>query len=221
VSGYSRLALTAVISWSIISGQRGVIVKHIVLILIVLAAVTADVPLLSAQGAAAPSGQAAAPAPPSMSAWLRSAYTNNRNYLARAAEAMPEELYGMRPGSQTVVRTFGQLVGHLANYNFLWCSQARGEANPAGGRDFEKEPSKTALVKAIADALAYCDGTYASLTEANGTEALEITQENGRRTQSRRMSLLVLNYGHNNEHYGNIVTYMRIKNMVPPSSAPR
>ena len=159
--------------------------------------------------------------PPSASSWLQGAYTNNRNYIARAAEKMPEELYGMRPGTQPEVRTFGQLIGHLATYNYLWCSQAKGEKNPAAGQDLEKLPGKAALVKAVNEALAYCDGVYAALTDASGNELLTITQENGRRTQSLRMSLLVLNYGHNNEHYGNVVTYMRIKDIVPPSSEPR
>jgi uncharacterized damage-inducible protein DinB len=161
------------------------------------------------------------PPAPTMSSWLRGAYTNNRSYIARAAEKMPEELYGMRPGTQTEVRTFGQLVGHLAQYNYLWCSQAKGEKNPGAGTDFEKIASKAALVKAVNDALAYCDGVYAALTDASGQEVLTITQENGRRTQSLRMGLLVLNYGHNTEHYGNVVSYMRMKDIVPPSSEPR
>ena len=58
------------------------------------------------------------PPTPTMSSWLRGAYASNRNYIARAAEKMPEEHYGMRPGTQTEVRTFGQLIGHLADYNF-------------------------------------------------------------------------------------------------------
>jgi uncharacterized damage-inducible protein DinB len=162
-----------------------------------------------------------APASNPLSSWLRGAYMGNRNYIARAAEKMPEDLYGMRPGDQPEVRTFGQLIGHLANFNYLWCSQAKGEKNPGEGTDFEKVPSKAGLVKAVNDALTYCDGVYGALTDASGLDVLTITQENGRRAQSVRMNLLVLNYGHNNEHYGNVVTYMRIKGIVPPSSEPR
>ena len=161
------------------------------------------------------------PPAPTTSSWLRGAYTNNRNYIARAAEKMPEEHYGMRPGTQPEVRTFGQLIGHLANYNYLWCSQAKGDKNPAAGQDFEKLTNKAALVKSVTEAITYCAAVYEALTDASGQELLTITQENGRRTQSLRMSLLVLNYGHNNEHYGNVVTYMRIRDIVPPSSEPR
>lgn len=173
----------------------------------------------------APALDAAAQPPQSgqdpLSTWLRGAYRSNRNYIARTAEKVPEELYSLRPGSQTSVRTLGQVLGHVANFNFLWCSQAKGEANPAQGRDFEKETSKAAIVKGVNDALAYCDAVYAALTDASGLEVLRITQENGRQTQSLRMSLLTLNYGHNNEHYGNLVTLMRSKDIVPPSSEPR
>ena len=55
--------------------------------------------------------QSTPPPTPTAASWLRGAYTNNRNYIARAAEKMPEDLYGMRPGSQPEVRTFGQLIG--------------------------------------------------------------------------------------------------------------
>src|SRR3954470_11635847 len=157
------------------------------------------------------SAHAQAPAPVAkdpMATWLRNAYTTNRGYLARTAEKMPEENYGMRPGAQTEVRTFGQIIGHLANFNFLWCSQAKGEKNPNQENDFEKITTKAGLIKGLNDALAYCDGVYAALTDTSGMENVQITQENGRQTQSLRMSLMTLNYGHNNEHYGNLVTYM-------------
>lgn len=156
--------------------------------------------------------------PASLAAWLQGAYMNNRGFIARAAEQMPEANYGMRPGQQQEVRTFGQLVGHLANFNYLWCAEARGEKNPNAGNNFEKVTSKPALVKAINDALAYCDATYASLSDASANQMVPITLEGGRKTQALRISVLIQNYGHNQEHYGNIVTYMRIKNIAPPSA---
>jgi hypothetical protein len=107
------------------------------------------------------------------------------------------------------------------HFNYLWCSQAKGEKNPNEGRDLEKLPSKAELTKALGDAFAYCDGVYGSLTDASAQQVVEITQENGSKARLNRVSLLVLNYGHNNEHYGNLVTYMRIKSIVPASSEPR
>lgn len=156
-----------------------------------------------------------------LSTWLRGAYTNNHNTILRSAEKMPEEFYDLRPGAQQEVRTFGQQLGHLANYNFLWCSQAKGEKNPNAGTDLQKLTTKAEFIKAVSDSFAYCDAVYAALTDASGAETIDITQENGRQTKNLRMALLILNYGHNNEIYGSIVTTMRIKSVVPPASEPR
>jgi uncharacterized damage-inducible protein DinB len=170
--------------------------------------------------AAAQTGQQTSPKDP-MATWLHNAFSTNRKNIEKSAEKVPEELYGLRPGPQVEVRTFGQILGHLANFNYLWCSQAKGEKNPAQGSDYEKLTSKALLLGALSDAFTYCDSAYAALTDASGLEVVTVTQESGRKAQVPRMSLLVLNYGHNNDHYGNLVTYMRIKSIVPASSEPR
>jgi len=170
--------------------------------------------------AAAQTGQQTSPKDP-MATWLHNAFNTNRKNIEKSAEKVSEDLYGLRPGPQEEVRTFGQILGHLANFNYLWCSQAKGEKNPGQGSDFEKLASKAALLRALSDAFTYCDTAYAALTDASGLEVITVTQESGRKAQVPRMSLLVLNYGHNNDHYGNLVTYMRIKSIVPASSEPR
>jgi uncharacterized damage-inducible protein DinB len=169
---------------------------------------------------------AQAPAAPTananpLSTWLRGAWNGNRNNIIRSAEKMPEENYNERPGPQQEVRTFGQQLGHLANFNYLWCSQAKGEKNPNAGTNMEKLTSKAEFIKALTGAFSYCEGVYGALTDASGTEMVDITQESGRQTRNLRMALLILNYGHNNEIYGSIVTSMRIKGIVPPASEPR
>lgn len=177
--------------------------------------------LLAMPAAAQTAQQSGAGSANPLSTWLRNAYMNNRNTIVRSAEKMPEENYGMRPGTQQEVRTFGQQVGHIANYNFLWCSQAKGEKNPNAGNNLEKLNTKAEFLKAVNDAFAYCDGVYSSLTDASGVEMIDITQESGRQTRNLRMALLILNFAHNNEIYGNIVSYMRMKDIVPTSSEPR
>ena len=179
--------------------------------------VTAILPLLAVAAAAQTGDQPANP----LSTWLRNAFMNNRNNIVRTAERMPEENYGMRPGPQEEVRTFGQQVGHVANFNFLWCSQAKGEKNPNAGNNLEKLSTKAEFLKAVNDAFAYCDGVYNALTDASGTEMIDITQENGRQTRNLRMALLILNYGHNNEIYGSMVSYLRMKGITPPASERR
>jgi uncharacterized damage-inducible protein DinB len=170
--------------------------------------------------AVAASGAFAQQANP-LSDGLKRLYMGNRNNIVRTAEKMPEENYGMRPGAQQEVRTFGQQVGHVARYNFLWCSQAKGEKNPAAERNPETLATKAELVKALNDAFTYCDEAYNALTDASAAETIDITQESGRQARVLRMFLLTLNYGHNNEIYGSMVSYLRMKNIVPPASEPR
>jgi uncharacterized damage-inducible protein DinB len=174
------------------------------------------IPAVAQQAAPAPQ------APPTISAYVRNAYNGNKNNIVRSAEKMPEEFYGLRPGPQEEVRTFAQHLDHVANFNFLWCSQAKGEKNPNAGNNLEKTlKTKAEVTKALADSFAYCDPAYAALTDASGAEVIEITQENGRQQRQTRMGLLMMNLAHNNELYGNLVTTMRIKSIVPPSSEPR
>jgi uncharacterized damage-inducible protein DinB len=155
-----------------------------------------------------------------MSTWLRNAYLRNHEGIVRMAEKMPEENYGMRPGDQTEVRTFGQQVTHVASYNFLWCSEAKGEKNPTPA-NLDKLTSKAEIIKVLNDAFSYCDGAYSALTDASGAETIDIVQENGRQARFLRFGLLTLNYAHNNEIYGSMVVYLRMKNIVPPASEPR
>ena len=161
-------------------------------------------------------------APPTTSAFLRNMYNGNKNNIIRSAEKVPEDVFGLRPGPQMEVRTFGQHLAHVAKYNFLWCSQAKGEKNPNTDPDLEKSlKTKAEFQKALTDSFAYCDPVYQSLDDQNGAQVVEIQQENGRVTRNTRMALLMLNVVHNNEIYGNLVTTMRIKSIVPPSSEPR
>ena len=147
------------------------------------------------------------------SAWLREANTIPRNRIIAMAEKMPERDYGMRPGAQTTGRTFGQYLGHVANLNYTWCSQATGAPNPNLGRDFEALTSKAELLEVLRDAFSYCDRAYEGLTDASALEIIDATQENGRPLRAPRVAVLVLNYGHNNEVFGNLNTFLRLRGL--------
>ena len=111
--------------------------------------------LLVTIAAPAAAQQAAPQGPPTATGFLRNLYNGNKNNVLRVADRMPEEFYGMRPGTQEEVRTFGQHVAHIAHFNYLWCSQAKGEANPNAGRALEKElKTKAEFVKAVTAAFA-------------------------------------------------------------------
>ena len=129
--------------------------------------------------------------------------------------SMPAEEYAFKATPQ--VRSFAELIGHVVNANFFFCSQAKGEQPPPSQEDFEKATDKATLVKGMNDALAYCDEVYSGTTDANFNELVTIAGP--QKNQVSRGSVLVFNTTHNNEHYGNIIVYMRLKGLVPPSTA--
>ncbi|HYM24072.1 MAG TPA: DinB family protein [Vicinamibacterales bacterium] len=93
----------------------------------------------------------------SFAASAKAMHATIRRDLADAAEAMPAEDYAFKPAPE--VRTFAQLVGHVINANFFFCSQAKAE-KPPSTTNFERMAEKAALVKGMNDALAYCDDVY-------------------------------------------------------------
>lgn len=130
-------------------------------------------------------------------------------YVLAAAEQMPEADYGFKPTPE--VRSFGQLVGHVANAQYMFCSAIRGEASPSQ-QNWEEVTEKAALVEAMRASTAYCNAAYDLSDEA----AMESMSFFGR--PMSKLSVLTLNAVHDFEHYGNIITYMRLKGMTPPSS---
>jgi uncharacterized damage-inducible protein DinB len=154
---------------------------------------------------------------PSLAASAKAMHAMIRRNLAEAAENMPADEYAFQPTPQ--VRTFAQIIGHVANANFFFCSQVAGEKSPATA-DYKQIPDKAALVKALNDSLAYCDWVYAATTDANFVQPVQIANVGGTgSTNTVRGAMLMYNIAHNNEHYGNLVVYMRLKGHVPPSTA--
>ena len=98
---------------------------------------------------------------PSLAAVAKAMHMTIRRNVAEAAEAMPAEEYAFQPTPQ--VRTFAQLVGHVINANRTVCAQAAGE-KPSAGRNYEEVGDKAALVKALNEALAYCDQWFHEAT---------------------------------------------------------
>jgi uncharacterized damage-inducible protein DinB len=164
----------------------------------------------AAAPAQAPAAQAAAPAQP-LSATLKSMWDGVKMNLVQSAEKMPEADYGFQPTKD--VRTFGQMIAHVANSSFSYCARGKGEDNP-NKDDFEKTATtKAAFVKALNDAMTYCDGVYGGMTDAAAMELVKAGQN-----LVPKARYLIANISHDNEHYGNLVTYMRLKGLVPPST---
>lgn len=147
-----------------------------------------------------------------LSDWNRTTYTQVKRILLRSAEKMPEENYNFKPTE--AVRSYGQIIGHVADSQYTFCSVALGEKNPL--LKIEKtKTTKADLIAALKDAFAYCDKAYDSMTDKSGAETVNFF-----RGQTPKIGVLDINQMHTMEHYGNLVTYMRLKDIVPPTSEP-
>ena len=137
-------------------------------------------------------------------------YAIAKNDILRSAEKIPENLWSFQPTPE--VRTIGQLFAHVADGQYEFCGVAsEGKMVDKGVEKAAK--TKADIVAAVKDAFAYCDAAYTKMTDAS---AVEMVSFFGR--QMTRIGAMDFNIAHTMEHYGNLVTYMRIKGIVPPSS---
>lgn len=158
--------------------------------------------------ARAASAQDHSPSNP-LSAFNKRAYPQVSSLVLRSAEKIPADLYGFQPTK--AVRTFGQLIGHVAESQYMFCSAAVGEKNP-GPKVEGVKTSKAELVAALKDAIAYCGKVYDAMDDATGAQASNLFGG------IPKTSALSANMMHTMEHYGNLVTYLRLKEIVPPSA---
>ena len=155
--------------------------------------------------------------PQTFPSYLQGQYDLLKKNITGSAEKMPAEHFSFRP--TLAVRTYAELFGHTMQAQYGYCSTVKGVANPTAGKELEKiVTDKAGVVQMVKDAFAFCDDLYAGLTNENALEIL--TRGNPPNTrQLARANQLIMLVLHGNEHYGNLVTYMRIKGIVPPSSA--
>jgi uncharacterized damage-inducible protein DinB len=133
-----------------------------------------------------------------------------RSLVLRTAEKVPENVYEFKPTPD--VRSLGGVIGHIADGNNLLCGVAGGEKaapNPVN----EKKTTRADLVAALQASFAACDKVFAETTDANASAPVDFFGQ-----KQTRLGMLAFTTSHMWEHYGNLVTYMRLKNIVPPSS---
>jgi uncharacterized damage-inducible protein DinB len=142
----------------------------------------------------------------------QNAWAGAKRNIVESADQMPEANYSFKPVDS--VRTFGQILAHVADSNYFYCARSKGETPPVPDGTLEKTATaKAAIVKALGESVAYCDAVYASLTPASAAEMVKAGEN-----QIPRVQPLFGNVSHNVEHYGNLVTYFRMKKIVPPST---
>ena len=155
--------------------------------------------------------QAQTPDLKSASGYPKLVWKQTSTWIVRTAEKMPEEHYGYRP--DPAVRSFGQILGHIADSNYLFCSTVLGGGNPSPGIEKSKT-TKAELTAALREAQAYCDRAYDGLTDAAAGETVKAFGQ-----ERNKLGVLWFNASHTLEHYGNLVVYLRLNGIVPPSSA--
>ena len=148
---------------------------------------------------------------------LRNTWTEAKTNVRRSADVMPEAKYTFKPVDS--VRSYGAILAHLAGASYEFCAAAKGEKPPFTEAGVEKSATtKAAIVKALDGAIAYCDEIYKTLDDAM---AAQMAAGAFGGPQAPRAQTLIGNTGHFQEHYGNLVTYLRINGLVPPSSQSR
>ena len=159
------------------------------------------------------------PRPPeTYSMFLQAQYAGLKRNIIGSAEKMPAEHFSFKPSPD--VRTYAQQLGHIIDTQYFFCNAVKGGPNPGDGKDFEKITERAEMVQAVKDAFADCDDAFASLTNETAMQMITIGAAPNQR-QIARANQLTMVILHGTEHYGNLVTYMRIKGIVPPSSSPQ
>jgi hypothetical protein len=169
------------------------------------------VAMLAVAAFAQTGGQSQQAAPNPLSADAKAMYNGVKNNLLKMADKMPEEHYAFKASAD--IRTFGQLIGHVADSQARSCSAVLGEMKNLNA---SSKTSKADLVAALKESFALCDKAFDGLTDAKATEMIAMGQR-----QSTRIGVLLRTVSHSNEEYGYMAVYMRLKGIVPPSSEGR
>jgi len=145
-------------------------------------------------------------------AYNKGIYRGVKGILLRSAEKMPEENYKFKPTDS--VRSFGQVLGHVADSQYAFCSRVLGEKNPELKIE-QTKTSKADLIAALKEAFAYCDKAHDGMTDETAVQMVKLFGGD-----TPKIGVLNVNSVHTVEHYGNLVTYMRMKDIIPPTSEP-
>jgi hypothetical protein len=141
-----------------------------------------------------------------------------RDNLLKMAEKMPVENYSFKPAPE--IESFGQRVAHIAGANLFVCQGVMGsQATP---RPRSAATSKAELIALLKQAATACDSAFDTLSDAAAMEKISSRLGGPFPPEPTRTKLATLNnmVRHSNEMYGYMCVYLRLKGIVPPSSAP-
>ena len=142
---------------------------------------------------------------------LQSLFDVTKTNIMASAEMLDEGLYAFRPTEE--VRSMGELFAHIAGAQFAFCSAAAGESSPSTENFEESRTTKAQIIEVLGLGFGYCDDIYSNMTDEKGRRPVTFLGP------STGFGVLAFNSAHNYEHYGNLVTYMRLNGITPPSSS--
>jgi len=146
--------------------------------------------------------------------YLQAGYNGLKQELLEAADEMPADEYGSKPGPAGEMRTYGQVLLHVAESQFGTCASLKGVANPQAGRSLERElTAKPDVVKALSESFALCDDVLGTLTDARAAEFTKVGEG-----EVGRGAVIAGLLAHDSEMYGIATVYLRAKSLVPPST---
>jgi uncharacterized damage-inducible protein DinB len=158
-----------------------------------------------------------AQAPPqTFPTYLQGQYATLKRNITGSVDKMPAEHFSFKPVSE--VMSYAEMLTHIVETQYGYCSTVKGATSPGASLNF-KVTDKVAVGQLVKDSFAYCDDAFAAVTNENALEMLTRGSAPNQR-QLARVNQLTQLIVHGNEHYGNLVTYMRMKGVVPPSSTP-
>ena len=131
--------------------------------------------------------------------------SNMQDKIMKSAAAMPESKYSYRPTKD--VRSFAEILNHVADISYTLCSNVKGEANPISAT---AKVSKTEIMAYLKGAFGYCDGVYSGFTDAHLNDPADFFG-----VKTNKMFILTQVANHDALHYGNLVTYMRLNGLEP------
>jgi uncharacterized damage-inducible protein DinB len=131
--------------------------------------------------------------------------SNMQDKIMKSAGTMPESKYSYRPTKD--VRSFAEILNHVADISYTLCSNIKGEANPATATAKVSKTEITAYLKASFD---YCDGVYSGFTDAHLNDPADFWG-----AKTNKMFILTQVGNHDALHYGNLVTYLRLNDLEP------
>jgi uncharacterized damage-inducible protein DinB len=131
--------------------------------------------------------------------------SNMQDKIMKSADAMPESKYSYRPTKD--VRSFAEILTHVADISYILCSNVKGEARPATAAG---KGSKAEIIAYLKGAFDYCDGVYSGFTDAHLNDPGDFWG-----FKTNKMFILTQVANHDALHYGNLVTYLRLNGLVP------